>query len=356
MSTRREFLTQTAAASLIAAASTHLAPAAASAAGSESVSSLKSYKIPNTDLSASRLACGLAMLGWDWKDSSFVAKTARMIRTAYQQGITFFDTADTYADGKSESALGEVLRTLPGLRQKIVIQSKCGNRLGGVGSVDNSSEYILRCVEDSLQRLGTDYLDILLLHFPDSLVEPQEVAEAFERLHRSGKVRYFGVSNHGPQQIELLKKHVRQPIVANQIQLGLAYWDVRSDSFNSRFMHGMAGVKTLDYCRVQNIQVQAYSPLKGDDISKSPNLLRPFADASPEVKRTVEVLSDVAKNHGTTPAVIMLAWLLRHPAGIVPIIGATKAEYVIENSTADRIEITREEWYRLLLTAQTIRS
>ena len=229
MFSRREFLRQTAVATLVASAASQSssaarakAPAGGSSSESKPPGTMKSYTIPHTELEVSRLAYGCAMLGLDWNGSDAVARTAATIRTAYEQGITFFDTADIYGQGKSELALGEFLRGSPGLRQRIVIQSKCGIAAGG--SIDNSREHITTAVEGSLERLGTDRLDILLLHWPDSLVEPQEVAKAFDELHRAGRVRYFGVSNHSACQIELLQKHVRQPLVANQIQLGLAHW------------------------------------------------------------------------------------------------------------------------------------
>ena len=361
MFSRREFLTQTAAATLVATAASRSssaarakAPAGGSSSAARPAGTMKSYTIPHTDLEVSRLAYGCAMLGLDWNGSDAVARTVATIRTAHEQGITFFDTADIYGRGKSELALGEFLKGSPGIRHRIVIQSKCGIAEGG--SIDNSRGHITTAVEGSLERLGTDRLDILLLHWPDSLVEPQEVAKAFDELHRAGKVRYFGVSNHSACQIELLQKHVRQPLVANQIQLGLAHWYTVAGPSKGAVTHGDEGVASLDYCRVHHIQVQAYSPLKAGNIVKPPNLLNPAADAAPEVKKAAQALADVANAHGTTTAAVMLAWLLHHPAGIVPIIGATKPEHVIDNCTADRIELSRAEWYALLRAASAIES
>jgi predicted oxidoreductase len=359
MFNRREFLTQTAAATLIAtgaspsssSAQAH-APTGGPAAAATSGGKLKTYTIPHTDLAVSRLAYGCAMLGLDWSDSDSVARTVATINTAQEQGITLFDTADVYGHGKSELALGEFLKSSPGLRHRIVIQSKCGIAEGG--SIDNSRAHITASVEGSLQRLGTDRLDILLLHWPDSLVEPQEVAKAFDELHRAGKVRYFGVSNHSARQIELLQKHIRQPLVTNQIQLGLAHWYTVAGPSKGAITHGDEGVEGLDYCRVHQIQVQAYSPLKAGNIGKPPNLLNPPADAAPEVKKAIQALQDVAKAHSTSTSAVMLAWLLHHPANIVPIIGATKPEHVIDNCAADRIELSRGEWYTLLRAAAQI--
>jgi predicted oxidoreductase len=361
MFSRREFLTQTtAAATLVATAaaspSSSAAPAKAPEGGSsradKAAGTMKSYTIPHTDLEVSRLAYGCAMLGLDWNGSDAVAKTVATIRTAYEQGITLFDTADIYGHGKSELALGEFLKRSPGLRHRVVIQSKCGITEGG--GIDNSREHITSSVEGSLGRLGSDRLDILLLHWPDSLVEPQEVAKAFDELHHAGKVRYFGVSNHSASQIELLRRHVRQPLVANQIQLGLAHWYTVAGPSKGAITHGDEGVAGLDYCRVHEIQIQAYSPLKAGNIGKPPNLLNPAADAGAEVKKTAQALEDVANAHGTTASAVMLAWLLHHPASIVPIIGATKPEHVVDNCAADRIELSRAEWYALLRAASQI--
>lgn len=355
MSTRREFLTRAAVASLLASADTGAGMAeekASSAGEAKTDGPLKTYTVPHTDLVVTRLCYGNAMIGMDPGSPDFITQTVTVLRAAYDQGITFFDTADIYGQGKSELALGQLLKDLPGARRRLVIQSKCSIREGMV--IDSSREHIANAVEGSLKRLGTDYLDILLLHWPDNLIEPEEVAAAFEQLHRAGKVRHFGVSNYSPYQIELLQKHVRRPLIANQIQLGLAHWYTDPGASKAAITHGAEGVTTLDYCRLQDIQVQAYSPLKGANIGKPPNLLNPPADASAEVRKAAEALQEVARSHGTSTAAIMLAWLLHHPAGIVPIIGATKVEHVVDNCAADRVNLTRAEWYSLLRTTAPI--
>jgi predicted oxidoreductase len=359
MTTRREFLTQAALATLLADAST--APARMAQAGVTPTASgaaakpgrpMKTYTVPHTDLVVSRLAYGNAMIGSDSNSSDFIAQTVRVARTAYEQGITFFDTADVYGGGKSELALGQLLKDIPGSRRQLVIQSKCSMREGGV--IDSSREHITGAVEGSLKRLDTDYLDILLLHWPDSLIEPEEVGRAFDELHRAGKVRHFGVSNYSPNQLELLRRHVRQPLVANQIQLGIAHWYTDPGASKAAITHGAEGVITLDYCRLQEIQVQAYSPLKAASVGKPPNLLNPPPDAPSEVRKAADALQNVARTHDTSPAAIMLAWLLHHPAGIVPIIGATKVEHVVDNCAADRVELSRAEWYSLLRTTAAL--
>jgi len=356
MSTRREFLSQGTVATLSTVATGRIAQALTKNGSPSSARTMKQYKIPRTDLTISRIAYGCAMLGLDWNSPDFVARTKPLIRTAYEQGINFFDLADVYGYGKAEVALGEVLRESPHLRSNMVIQSKCGDTFADGSSVNNSRVHIIESAEGSLKRLGTDHLDVLLLHWPDSLVEPEEVAEAFDQLRRSGKVRHFGVSNHGAAQIELLRKYLPMPLVANQIQLGLAHWYVIPQGFKGALTHGTEGVTVLDYCLLSDIQVQAYSPLRADNILKSPNLLNPSPDAPPEVKRAAETLASIATRRGASTSAIMLAWLLRHPAQIVPIIGATRPEHVVESCGADSIELSRQEWYSLLEAAAGMQS
>lgn len=351
MSTRRDFLTQSSATVLLFAASRDNTRAINSTAYAK----MTLRKIPRTNLTVSRLAFGCAMLGWDWNSPDFVARTVPVIRTAYDQGITFFDLADVYGNGGSEAAMRLALKESTGLRRRLVIQSKCGDRFKDGSTIDNSREHILTSVEGSLRRLGTDYLDILLLHWPDSLVRPEEVANAFDKLKHSGKVRYFGVSNHSPAQYELLQKYVRQPLIANQIQLGLMHWYLIPRGIKPSWVHADEGVATVDYCRLHDIWVQAYSPLSADDIASPPNVFNPPADAPAEVQELAQLLADLAKKYEANRAAIILAWLLRHPAGITPIIGTTKAQHLVDDCVADRIELTREEWYSLLAAAAKVR-
>jgi predicted oxidoreductase len=312
-------------------------------------------KLPRTDVTASRLAFGCAMLGWDWDSPDFVTKSVPIIKTAVDQGITFFDTADVYGYGKAETALGEVLKASPGLRAKLIIQTKVGDRFRE-GEINNSYEHIMAAVAGSLERLGTDHVDGLLLHWPDSLVNPEEVAKAFDELKHKGKVRYFGVSNHNPYQIELLQRIVRQPLVVNQIQLGLMHWYSEPPVEKGFLTHGFEGVISVDYARAHDIQIQAYSPLKTDNIGSLTTLLKPPVDATPEVQRAAQILSDLGKKYQVSVAAVMIAWLLRHPAGIVPIIGATKSEHVVENAAAAHVELTRLEWYSLMNAAAAIQA
>jgi predicted oxidoreductase len=193
---------------------------------------MKTQRIANTPFVVSRIAFGCLGLGGSWEYAPLPDATRqsalRAVRAALDEGINYFDHANIYACGKSEEAFSAIWRERPGLREQIVVQSKAGIRMGndpegGPGRYDFCYEYLIRCVEGSLKRLGTDHLDILLLHRPDALVEPEEVARALVELQAAGKVRFFGVSNHTPWQIELLKKCVKQPFVVNQLELNIVH-------------------------------------------------------------------------------------------------------------------------------------
>ena len=320
---------------------------------------MRRYAIPRTDLMTSRIGYGGVRLSeWDRNPLSAndILKTATLIHTARDCGINLFDHADVYAFGKAETAFGAVLSQSPGLRDTILIQTKCGQILpcgwqpGQMVRVNLSRDHIVKAVEGSLQRLRTEYLDILLLHAPDALMQPEEIAQAFDDLHGGGRVRYFGVSNFHEGQIELLKKEVRQPIVINQIRLSLthAYSLMAGLEFTLQLLGspenlGITPSGLIEYCRLQQIQIQAWSPLAG--------LMEMRPDTKPVFHRTKQLLDGIAKQRGTTPHVIALAWLLKHPAGIVPITGAGKAEHLIENCDADEVMLSREEWNDLFVAA-----
>jgi predicted oxidoreductase len=218
----------------------------------------------------------------------------------------------------------------------------------------------MAAVEGSLQRLQTDYLDILLLHLPDALMEPDEIAKAFDDLNSAGKARYFGVSNYSGDQIDLLATYIGRPIVVNQIHVSLGRTspvadgqeftlNISKDTTRDHDYSGVAGPGTLDYCRKHGIQVQAWSPLRGD-------LLDPQPHAAPEVKRTASALKELAQQKDVTPSAIALAWLMRHPVGIVPLIGATTASHIVDNCAADGVTLSSQEWYRLFAAAAPLES
>ena len=299
-------------------------------------------------------------LGGNWERTTpLSAQTKReavqAIRAALDAGVNFFDHADIYCWGKSEEAFAAIWSEVPGLRAKINVQSKCGIVMQGarpestVGQFDFSYAHIIRSVEGSLKRLQTDYLDVLLLHRPDPLVEPEEVARAFDELHASGKVRTFGVSNHTAGQMRLLKKHLSQPIVANQLELSLLHLHLFDEGvvFNQEAMHGEG---TLEYCRQQHITIQAWGPLKSGAVITGED--DPSSQAAQDVARLV---AELAQAKGVSKEAIALAWLLRHPAKIQPIIGTTKPERIRAACEADQVELTRDEWYRLYIAGRGAR-
>jgi predicted oxidoreductase len=295
-----------------------------------------------------------------------VEDAGRLVHAAYDNGITLYDHAELYGFGRCEEVFGEILTRSPGLRDKIVLQSKCGQvfpedwKAGDPIRIDLGLGHIVAAAEGSLQRLRTDRLDILLLHVADSLVEPEEVAKAFDQLKSSGKVRYFGVSNYTAAEIELLKKSVREPLVANQVQVGLGYPNLIMDGMD--FSLHLAAVSkrpfppaqvtepgTFDYCRLHDIQIQAYSPVRGD-------LLKPPEKSSAQLRRLVQAVAALAEEKKVKPPAIALAWLLRHPAGIVPILGTHNVTHLSEDCAADNVELSHEEWYHLSALAAGIES
>lgn len=267
------------------------------------------------------------------------------IHTSMELGVNFFDHADIYGGGKSEEIFGEAMKGDASLRREdMIIQSKCGIRSG---HYDLSKEYILDSVDKILKRLQMEYLDILLLHRPDALVEPEEVAEAFDALEQSGKVRSFGVSNHKPMQIELLKKYVKQQLVINQMQFSIPVSNMVANGMEVN-METSGSVdhdgSVLDYCRLHDITIQAWSPFQ------MPAWRGCFLGASeyPELNQKIDELAQKYNVSGTT---IATAWILRHPAGMQVIAGTTSEERLKEIAQACNIELSREEWYQLYLAA-----
>lgn len=322
---------------------------------------MKTYRIPRTDLEVTRIAYGCMKIGGRWDHGPITsderARAERAVVAAVEQGVTLFDHADIYCMGKSEEVFGDILRAHPGLRDRILIQSKCGIRFpndpdpGAPHRFDFSYRHIVASVEGSLKRLQTDRLDVLLLHRPDALVEPEEVARAFDDLHRAGKVRYFGVSNHTPWQISLLQKYAAQPIIANQVELSLLHADLIDDDIVANQQpHGYtASAGTLDYCREHGILVQAWGPVAGGRLFDSQR------QQDERAQQTAALVAKMAQAKGTTPEAIALAWLLRHPAGIQPIIGTVEPARIAASCAADAVTLSREAWYELFVTARAAR-
>ena len=267
------------------------------------------------------------------------------IHSALEQGAYFFDHADIYGGGMSETVFGDAFSHDPSLkREDVFLQSKCGIRQG---CYDLSKEYILEAADGILKRLRTDYLDLLLLHRPDALVEPEEVAAAFDVLFDSGKVRHFGVSNHKPMQIALLQKYVRQPLVANQVQFSIPVSNLVANGMEVN-METPGSIdhdgSLLDYCRLHDITLQAWSPFqmpawKGCFLG---------SDEYPELNQK---LRELAEKYHVSDTTIAAAWILRHPANMQLITGTASESRLREIIAACDIALTRKEWYELYLAA-----
>lgn len=276
------------------------------------------------------------------------------VDAALEAGITMFDHADVYAGGQAEAVFGEVLRRRPQLKDQIVIQSKCGYRFekGAPKMYDFSRDHILRAVDRSLQRLGVDRLDILLLHRPDPLMEPDEIAEAFSKLHASGKVSHFGVSNLGVDQIRFIQHALDMPLVVNQLDLSLGKLDWLDSGIlmNRKIDHVVRFPEgTLEYCRMENIQLQAWGALAQGRYTG-----RVMEESTEAEQRTSALVRQMAQEHETTPEAIVLGWLMKHPAKIQPVIGTANPERVAACADAVRQaeQMTREAWYSLYQTSR----
>lgn len=263
-----------------------------------------------------------------------------LIETALDAGINFFDHADIYGGGRSEEVFAEALAQEKGLREKLFIQTKCGIR---PGFYDFSKEHILQSVDGSLKRLKTDYVDVLLLHRPDTLMEPEEVAEAFTALEKAGKVRFFGVSNHNPMQIELLQQALPQKIMFNQLQFGPAHTGMIDAGINVNMLTDGAIVRdggVLEYSRLKKITIQAWSPLQFGFFEGV------FLD-HPSFAKLNTVLERIADEHGVPKSAVAIAWILRHPAQMQVVVGTTKSGRLTELCRATEVELSRKEWYEI---------
>ncbi len=293
---------------------------------------MKYFTPSYTTLNASRIAQGCMRIA-----GMSDAEIDRFIKTALDSGINFFDHADIYGGGQCEEKFGKLLRRQPALREKMIIQTKCGIIIGK--GYDFRPEYIAECVEGSLKRLGAERIDILLLHRPDALMLPEEVAGAFDKLEREGKVRYFGVSNHNPYQIELLKMYCAQPLVFNQLQFSPVHCGMIDCGMHVNMTDEASAMRdgmVLDYCRLNGITIQPWSPLSADGGSYIGNPA--YAPLNAELER-------VGKRYGITPAAAAISWILRHPANMQPIVGTTNPERVAQIAKAADVYITHGEWY-----------
>lgn len=299
-------------------------------------------------MSASQLAYGCWRVAGTWDpaeitDESQAAGKHAIIR-AYECGYTLFDNADIYCRGHAERILGEVLREVSGMRDQVLIATKCGIRFPGTPNADSpqrydfSAQHILESCEGSLQRLGIETIDLLMLHRPDYLADPDEIAEAFSKLKAAGKVRFFGVSNFRTMLVTALQAACPMPLVVHQVEISLAKLDAFTDG-------------TLDQCLIERITPMAWSPLAAGLIGAGATRLLP-SQKDYQTKRVNEALDVLATAKGVSRTSVALAWLMKHPSRIMPIIGSVNPTRIREAAQADSVDLSREEWYRLLLAAR----
>lgn len=269
-----------------------------------------------------------------------VQELENLIFAALDLGINFFDHADIYGRGKAESLFGDVIEKNQGLREKLIIQTKCGIKNG---YYDNSKEHILYSVDESLKRLKANYLDVLLLHRPDALMEVEEIAEAFNTLKKQNLVRYFGVSNMNPSQISLLQKYIDEKLIINQIQLSIVHSVILDQFFNFNMANNKACDRDggiLEYSKANNIMLQAWSVLQASWEEGT------FLN-NPNYQKLNEELNKLAQKYNATPEAIAVSWILRIPTKIAAVVGTTKVNRLENIAKAEDIKLLREEWYAL---------
>ncbi|MFW5801755.1 MAG: aldo/keto reductase [Spirochaeta sp.] len=303
---------------------------------------MRTMKLGRSDLDVPVIAVGCMRI-----DGMQKSDVETLIKTSMEHGANFFDHADIYGSGACEEIFADAIGMNDDIREKMILQSKCGIRQG---MFDFSKEHILNSVDGILQRLRTDYLDVLLLHRPDTLMEPEEVAEAFDILSDNGKVRHFGVSNQNPGQVQLLQRYVRQPIVANQLQLSITNSTMITSGFNVNMLNDAAVNRdegVLHFCRLHDITIQPWSPFQYgffDGVFLN-------NDKFPELNARID---EIAEKYGVSNNTITIAWLLRHPAGMQPVTGTTKVHRILDCIKAAEVHLTREEWYAIYRAAGNV--
>jgi predicted oxidoreductase len=274
-----------------------------------------------------------------------------LVDAGLSRGVTMLDTADVYGptDHSAEQRLGDALNWSSSQREKVLLQTKCGIVRENGPYFDFSAERILSAVEGSLKALRTDYIDVLLLHRPDALMEPAEIAGAFDKLHAQGKVRHFGVSNHTVGQIELLKTAVRQPLVANQVQLSITHAPIIAQGVAMNMQALPQSVERaaglVDYCRLHQITLQAWSPYQAGFFTGS------FIGDRHNYKELNDVLDRLAEKYAVPPIAIATAWITRHPANMQVVTGTTNPQRIAGACAGADITLSREEWYELYRAA-----
>jgi predicted oxidoreductase len=309
---------------------------------------MRTQLLGKSDLTSSRLSYGNMRCVGTWDPAQATperrAQGVKSHVAAYEAGYTLFDTADIYCRGVCEEVLGQTLSEVRGMRDRIIVATKCGIRFGGDPTPDAphrydfSAEHITWSCEQSLKRLGIDTIDLYHLHRPDLLMNPPEIAAAFDKLRSAGKVRHFAVSNFLPSFVAALQAHLSFPIAANQVEIHLGRLDPFYDG-------------TLDQCVERTITPLAWSPLAGGWLGsgkwlemKNPNYAK--------LTLLLQVLDKIAGERGVSRTIVSLAWLLKHPSRIIPIIGSNNPDNIREAAKADDVELTREEWYRILVAAR----
>lgn len=298
--------------------------------------------IGQTGLEGSRIALGcMRMAALETQEAE------RVIATALEEGINFIDHADIYGKGESEIRFAQAVKNLGRSREDFILQSKCGIRSG---FFDFSKDHIIDSVDHILSRLDTDYLDLLVLHRPDVLVEPEEVAEAFSQLGKAGKVRHFGVSNQNRYQMELLQSYLGKPLAVNQMQLSPAHTPMFDSGLNVN-MRNQAAIDrdngTVEYCRLNKMTIQAWSPFQID-------LGKGLFTGNPDYQELNETISRLAEQYGVSDEAIIIAWILRHPAQMQAIVGSMNPERISKIAKATDVNLTRPEWYEIYRAAGNI--
>lgn len=320
---------------------------------------MRTQPLTRRGISTSRLILGCMSFGGGWNRNPVTAAdilaAEKAVDAALSIGISMFDHANIYGRGKAEQTFGTILKNRRSLRDQIVIQSKCGIRFAEEpvpNRFDFSTAHILESVDGSLQRLGIDYLDILLLHRPDPLMEPEEVADAFGQLKAAGKVRYFGGSNMNVGQIRFLQRALPDQLAVNQLEMSLAHLDWVDQGVH---VNQKAGVSVnfaeglLEYCQEHAIQIQAWGPLAQGRFSG-----RSVETEPANIRATAELVKHMAAEKGTTPEAIVLGWLMKHPAMIQPVIGTINPDRIVACAEAEQQAqtMTRDEWYTLYVSAR----
>ncbi|MDO4273616.1 MAG: aldo/keto reductase [Eubacteriales bacterium] len=299
---------------------------------------MKQVEIGSTGITASAIVQGCMRI-----NTMTISEIEKLVYQDLENGINFFDHADCYTDGECERLFGEVLKLHPDLRNNIKLQTKCGILTGELYYFDFSKNHILKAVDESLSRLSTDYIDFLLLHRPDALVEPEDVAAAFDILQSSGKVLHFGVSNQNPGQMELLKKYVKQPLEINQLQFSIMHTGMIDEGFsvNTKFEGSLNhDGSVLNYCRLHDCTIQAWSPFQYGFFDG------PFLD-NPKFPELNKKISQIAEKYQVSGDAVAIAWILRHPANMQAVIGSTNLKRLHNASKAGNITLTRKEWYEI---------